>query len=155
MDFDRIKTFVESVDKLVTLSLGQRYEVERDVRLQLEMMKCEVEESNRPLYTLCVEDAQGIAEQDGAVLTEDELYTVKKGVESGLGDCWTEVMSTAVDEALSERRYAIRNKVTGYWWDGEQWDNVALGRDTFNHDDMMRKELPENGEWVLLEKDDE
>ncbi len=88
MDFDRIKTFVESVDKLVNdtaLTLQERYGVERDVRSALEMMKVEVSENNRPLYTLCVADAQGIAEQehDGAVLTGEELYMVKKGVEWG------------------------------------------------------------------------
>ncbi len=38
----------------------------------------------------------GIAEE---AITDDVLYQVKKGVEWGL-ECWTEVVKTALDEAL-------------------------------------------------------
>lgn len=123
MDFERMKRFVELVDTLINhadgLSIDEVKQLGLDLGNELKMMKLEVSEGNRPLYTLCVDDAQGFAENehDGAVLTESELYMVKKGVESGLGDCWSEVMSTAVDEALSERGGPC---TVTYWKGSEQ-----------------------------------
>jgi hypothetical protein len=128
MDFERMKRFVELVDTLINhadgLSIDEVKQLGLDLGNELKMMKLEVAEGNRPLYTLCVDDAQGFAENehDGAVLTESELYMVKKGVESGLGDCWSDVMSTAVDEALSERGGPCAVWV---WKDNEQ-----VGTDT-------------------------
>jgi hypothetical protein len=55
------------------------------------------------LYVLTEDDAQGVAQAKfGRELTEHELLRVKKGVEWGLGDCWTDVMEAAVEGAIGE-----------------------------------------------------
>ena len=52
------------------------------------------------LFILTDADAQIMAkERIGRELTEDELYSVRKGLEWGL-ECWNEVMSVAIDEAV-------------------------------------------------------
>lgn len=52
------------------------------------------------LYMLVNADAEGIA---GRHLTEDELYRAKNGAESGFGYCWTDIMTTAVEEAMQDK----------------------------------------------------
>jgi len=54
------------------------------------------------IFILTREDVIGCARQMGIseeAITDDVLYQVKKGVEWGL-ECWTEVVKTALDEAL-------------------------------------------------------
>ena len=54
------------------------------------------------IFILTREDAVGCARQMGIpeeAITDDVLYQVKKGVEFGL-ECWSEVVKTALDEAL-------------------------------------------------------
>ena len=54
------------------------------------------------IFILTREDVIGCAREMGIpeeAITDDVLYQVKKGVEWGL-ECWTEVVKTALDEAL-------------------------------------------------------
>ena len=54
------------------------------------------------IFILSKEDVIGEAKEMGIpeeAITNDVLYQVKKGVEWGL-ECWTEVVKTALDEAL-------------------------------------------------------
>ena len=54
------------------------------------------------IFILTREDVIACARQMGIseeAITDDVLYQVKKGVEWGL-ECWTEVVKTALDEAL-------------------------------------------------------
>ena len=54
----------------------------------------------RILWCLLESDAQDRAEERiGRKLTEDELRTVRKGLESGLGS-WNEIMDVAIDLAI-------------------------------------------------------
>ena len=61
------------------------------------------------LYMLCRRDAHIVAKAEIGVdldtlcLPPDFWDNVQKGVESGLG-CWSEVMQTAVEEALREAK---------------------------------------------------
>lgn len=50
------------------------------------------------IFLLSVEDAQIAAlDRIGRRLTEEELESVRKGVEYGL-ECWCDVLNTAIDE---------------------------------------------------------
>lgn len=61
--------------------------------------------SAETLYILTEEDAQNVAQKEfDTTLTEEEMYMVKKGIESGLGFCWYDIMKTAVEEAIGERK---------------------------------------------------
>ena len=54
------------------------------------------------IFILTREDVIACAKEMGIpeeAITDDVLYQVKKGVEWGL-ECWTEVVKTALDEAL-------------------------------------------------------
>jgi len=54
------------------------------------------------IFILTKEDVIGEAKEMGIpeeAITDDVLYKVKKGVEWGL-ECWTEVVKTALDEAM-------------------------------------------------------
>ena len=54
------------------------------------------------IFILTKEDVIGEAKEMGIpeeAITDDVLYQVKKGVEWGL-ECWTEVVKTAIKEAL-------------------------------------------------------
>jgi len=51
------------------------------------------------VWWLSEEDIQGVAwRQLQRELTRDELLSVVKGVDSGMGDCWMEVVESAVDD---------------------------------------------------------
>ena len=56
------------------------------------------------LYQLTDEDAAHVAEGLGLKrsLTEGELIDIKKCVENGLGECWYDVMESAVESCVSE-----------------------------------------------------
>lgn len=59
--------------------------------------------SAKTLYILTEEDAQNVAQEEfETTLTDEQMYMVKKGVESGLGFCWHDIMRTAVEEAIKE-----------------------------------------------------
>jgi len=49
------------------------------------------------VYYLSEEDVQNVAwRQLGRLLDNEELKQVTKGVDSGMGDCWMEVVESAV-----------------------------------------------------------
>jgi hypothetical protein len=51
------------------------------------------------VWWLSEEDVQGVAwRQLQRELTRDELLSVVKGVDSGMGDSWMEVVESAVDD---------------------------------------------------------
>lgn len=57
---------------------------------------------NVPLFAVTEDDAQIMAHEEIARdLTEDEMHDVKADVEAGLAD-WTDVMRTAIREAVRE-----------------------------------------------------
>lgn len=50
------------------------------------------------VYYLTEEDVQNVAwRQLGRLLDHKELQQVTKGVDSGIGDCWMEVVESAID----------------------------------------------------------
>jgi len=54
------------------------------------------------VFILTKDDVIGCARQMGIpeeAITDDVLHQIKKGVEFGL-DCWTDVVKTALEEAL-------------------------------------------------------
>jgi len=56
------------------------------------------------IFVICVDDVQDLAlKKLGRKLTEDELYRVKSGIESGL-DCWEEVIINSIDELKVEKQ---------------------------------------------------
>lgn len=55
------------------------------------------------VFILTMEDVVACAEEMGLpkeTITDDIFYQVKKGVEFGL-ECWSEVVKTAISEALN------------------------------------------------------
>ncbi len=51
------------------------------------------------VWWLSEEDVQGVAwRQLQRELTRDELLSVVKGIDSGMGDSWMEVVESAVDD---------------------------------------------------------
>jgi len=59
-------------------------------------------DSSEVVFLLTRDDVIGEAKEMGIpeeAITDDVFYQVKKGVEFGL-ECWTEVVKTAIDEAL-------------------------------------------------------
>jgi len=66
------------------------------------MMYTKTESGAKILWCLLESDAQDRAEERiGRKLTEDELRTVQKGLESGLGS-WNEIMDEAIDFAIAQ-----------------------------------------------------
>ncbi len=75
-------------------------------------------------------------EEFDAKLTEEQMYMVKKGVESGLGFCWYDIMKTAVEEAIKEKKleeYLLMQETPG----GKKTilaaytpENKAIGQET-------------------------
>ena len=58
--------------------------------------------SSEVVFILTMEDVIACAKEMGIpkeAITDDVFHRVKKGVEFGL-ECWTEVVKTALDEAL-------------------------------------------------------
>jgi len=59
----------------------------------------------RILWCLLEADAQDIAEaRIKRKLTKMELVLVRKGLESGLGECWHDVMATSIDLAVEQSK---------------------------------------------------
>jgi len=55
------------------------------------------------IYTLCVGDVQAFAfDKIGRDLTDDELRTVKKGIDSALAFGIETILDTAIDEAVCD-----------------------------------------------------
>jgi len=57
------------------------------------------ERGEKILWCIIEEDAQTMAKRlIGRELTEDELYGVRKGLEWGLGECYADILETAIQE---------------------------------------------------------
>ena len=54
-------------------------------------------------YSLCKEDILEVAAAEGVELTEEEMPQVKKGIESGLGNCWWDIVESAIDDVIANR----------------------------------------------------
>jgi len=59
---------------------------------------------DKVFYSLCEADILEVANATHEELTEDEMVRVKKGIESGLGNCWWDITKSAIDDILVERR---------------------------------------------------
>jgi len=58
-------------------------------------------QDDQEIFTVTVDDLQNEAiNRIGRKLTDDELYTAKKGIESGLSFDIDTVMKAAIDEAI-------------------------------------------------------
>ena len=55
-------------------------------------------------YSLCEDDILEVANAQDIKLTSDEMARVKAGVEKGLGNCWWDIVESAIDDVVSERR---------------------------------------------------
>ena len=147
MDFDRMKRFIELVGELTMKDVeSEKPALVKAIRRDFEFIKSEFAEGNRPLYTLCVDDAQGVAQEEyKTTLTDDEIASVKKGLEWGLGECWSVVMDTAVDNSLDGRRYHITNEKGEFWSNSDGWGD---GCDEYTHSEVLKLNLPAGGRWV-------
>ncbi len=62
--------------------------------------------NRRILYLLVEDDAHDmlsqITEAKRDTLTDDELARVAKGLSWGLGECWSDIMQAAVEDAIKE-----------------------------------------------------
>ena len=57
----------------------------------------------KTIFCISVEDVQYVAlRKIGRSLTDDELYTVRKGVQFGL-ECWEDVVTYAIGDAVAEK----------------------------------------------------
>jgi len=64
----------------------------------------EVFSKDKVFYSLCEDDILEVANAEGEELTPDEMTRVKAGVEKGLGNCWWDIVESAIDDVVSERR---------------------------------------------------
>ena len=55
------------------------------------------------IYKLVREDIEEVARAQGVELTEEEMPQVKKGIESGLGNCWWDIVESAIDDVIANR----------------------------------------------------
>jgi len=68
---------------------------------------------DEPIYQLVKDDILEVANALKAELTPDEMLRVKKGIESGLGNCWWDIVASAIDDILSERKQENEQSYTG------------------------------------------
>ena len=54
-------------------------------------------------YSLCEADVLEVAAAEGVELTEEEMPQVKRGIESGLGNCWWDIVESAIDDVIANR----------------------------------------------------
>ena len=59
---------------------------------------------DKVFYSLCEDDILEVAAAEDVELTEEEMPQVKKGIESGLGNCWWDIVKSAIDDVIAERR---------------------------------------------------
>jgi len=59
---------------------------------------------DKVFYSLCEDDILEVANAQDIKLTEEEMPQVKKGIESGLGNCWWDIVKSAIDDVIAERR---------------------------------------------------
>lgn len=56
------------------------------------------------VYRLIGDDIDQVAEEMGEKLTEAEVVHVKKGIESGMGNCWHDIVESAIQDVVMSRR---------------------------------------------------
>jgi len=59
---------------------------------------------DKVFYSLCEDDILEVAAAEDVELTEEEMPQGKKGIESGLGNCWWDIVKSAIDDVIAERR---------------------------------------------------
>ena len=59
---------------------------------------------DKVFYSLCEDDILEVAKAQNIELTPDEMARVKSGVEDGLGNHWWDIVESAIDDVVSERR---------------------------------------------------
>ena len=58
---------------------------------------------DKVFYSLCDDDVLEVAAAEGVELTEEGMPQVKKGIESGLGNCWWDIVETAINDVIANR----------------------------------------------------
>ena len=58
---------------------------------------------DKVFYSLCEDDILEVAAAEVVELTEEEMPQVKKGIESGLGNCWWDIVESAIDDVIANR----------------------------------------------------
>jgi len=58
---------------------------------------------DKVFYSLCEDDILEVAAAEDVELTEEEMPQVKKGIESGLGNCWWDIVESAIDDVIANR----------------------------------------------------
>ena len=58
---------------------------------------------DKVFYSLCEDDILEVANALNVELTPDEMPQVKKGIESGLGNCWWDIVESAIDDVIANR----------------------------------------------------
>lgn len=58
---------------------------------------------NGVFYSLCEADILEVANAQDIKLTPDEMARAKAGVEKGLGNCWWDIVESAIDDVIAER----------------------------------------------------
>ena len=58
---------------------------------------------DKVFYSLCEADILEVAAAEDVELTEEEMPQVKKGIESGLGNCWWDIVESAIDDVIANR----------------------------------------------------
>ena len=61
------------------------------------------EEKDKVFYSLCEDDILEVAAAEDVEMTEEEMPQVKKGIESGLGNCWWDIVESAIDDVIANR----------------------------------------------------
>jgi len=58
---------------------------------------------DKVFYSLCEDDILEVANAQDIELTPDEMVRVKAGVEKGLGNCWWDIVESAIDDVIANR----------------------------------------------------
>lgn len=56
------------------------------------------------VYRLIGDDIDQVAEELGEKLTPAEVVHVQKGIESGMGNCWHDIVESAIQDVVMSRR---------------------------------------------------
>lgn len=97
----------------------------------------------RILWSLLESDAQDMAEaRIKRKLTVTELLSVKKGLESGLGECWHDIMAASIDSAV------IQSEVAEYERKTRIVKNLLQGGIKAHRQGKCRCDLTEGGQGL-------
>lgn len=56
------------------------------------------------VYRLTGDDIDQVAEEMGEKLTEAEVAHVQKGIDAGFGNCWHDIVESAIQDVVTSRR---------------------------------------------------